>query len=47
MSKSLKNPKPRRAIVLDETENGREDRVKKVADTVAKWLAIEVTQQGK
>ena len=43
----LRIRKPRRAIVLDETQNGREDRVRNVANTVAKWLAIEVTQQGK
>ena len=43
----LRIRKPRRAIVLDETQNGREYRVRHVADTVAKWLAIEVTQQGK
>ena len=38
--------KPRRAIVLDETENGQERRVQTVAEAVAGWLELEVTKQG-
>ncbi|WP_145285856.1 hypothetical protein [Pirellulimonas nuda] len=42
----LRLRKPRRAIVLDETENGQERRVRAVAETVAGWLELEVTEQG-
>ena len=38
--------RPRRAVVLDETENGQERRVQAVAEAVAAWLALEVTKQG-
>lgn len=34
--------KPRRAIVLDETENGQDRRVQAVAEAVAGWLGLEV-----
>ena len=39
--------KPRHAIVLDEMQNGSKDRIRNVADTVTRWLAIEVAQQRK
>ena len=42
----LRVRKPRRAIVLDETENGRERRVQKTAEAVAAWLDMEITRQG-
>jgi len=42
----LRVRKPRRAIVLDETENGQERRVQAVAEAVAGWLELEVTKQG-
>lgn len=42
----LRVRKPRRTIVLDETENGREDRVQSVAIGVAAWLEVPVTQQS-
>lgn len=35
---------PRRAIVLDETENGRDRRVEAIAEEVATWLGLEVTR---
>jgi hypothetical protein len=38
--------KPRRAIVLDETENGQERRVQAIAQEVAGWLEREVTKRG-
>ena len=38
--------RPRRAILLDETENGQERRVLAVAEAVAGWLELEVTKQG-
>lgn len=41
----LRVRKPRRAIVLDETENGQEQRVQAVAKEVAGWLELEVAQQ--
>jgi len=40
----LRLRKPRRAIVLDETENGQERRVRAVAEGVAGWLGIEITE---
>lgn len=40
----LRLRKPRRALVLDETENGRAHRVQAVADAVAAWLETDVTQ---
>ncbi|MEM9657704.1 MAG: hypothetical protein AAF961_05015 [Planctomycetota bacterium] len=39
----LRIRQPRRAIVLDETENGQERRVQAVAQKVAEWLELEVT----
>ena len=33
---------PRRVIILDETSNGREERVKAVAHAVADWLKLEI-----
>ena len=38
--------RPRRAIVLDETENGQEHRVQAVAEEVAEWLDLEVTNHS-
>ena len=40
----LRIRKPRRVIVLDETENGQERRVQAVAEAVAGWLEMEVTK---
>ena len=42
----LRVRKPRRSIMLDETENGQERRVQAVAEGVAGWLKLEVTRQG-
>ncbi len=42
----LRLRRPRRAIVLDETENGQERRVEALAAAVAGWLELEVTKQG-
>ncbi len=39
----LRLRKPRRAIVLDETENGQERRVQGVAEKVGEWLDLEVS----
>jgi hypothetical protein len=39
----LRIRQPRRAIVIDETENGQEHRVQAVAEDVAGWLELEVT----
>ncbi len=40
----LRLNKPRRAIVLDETENGQDGRVERLAATVAAFLGLEVTR---
>lgn len=40
----LRINKPRRAIELDETQNGQEPRVERVAQSVAEWLDLEVTR---
>ncbi|MEQ8768995.1 MAG: hypothetical protein RIB60_00645 [Phycisphaerales bacterium] len=40
----LRVSKPRRAIVLDETENGQDERVERVATTVAEFLGLDVTK---
>ncbi|TWT36421.1 hypothetical protein KOR34_13260 [Posidoniimonas corsicana] len=42
----LRVRKPRRAIVLDETENGQEQRVQSTAEAVAAWLGTEVASHG-
>ena len=42
----LRVRKPRRVIVLDETENGQDRRVQAVAEGVAGWLELEVIRQG-
>ncbi len=42
----LRVRKPRRAIILDETENGQDQRVEALAKAVAAWLELEVTKQG-
>lgn len=42
----LRIRRPRRAIVLDVTENGQDHRVTSVAEQVAGWLDLEVTNQG-
>jgi hypothetical protein len=42
----LRVRKPRRVIVLDETQNNQERRVQAVAEAVAGWLELEVTKQG-
>ncbi len=43
----LRVNKPRRAIVLDETENGQDERVERVATTVAEFLGLEVTRTSR
>lgn len=42
----LRVRKPHRDIVLDETENAQEHRVRGVAEAVAGWLELQITQQG-
>lgn len=43
----LRLRKPRRAITLDETENGHDLRVQSIVEVVAVWLDLEVTRVGK
>ena len=43
----LRIRKPRRAIVLDETQNGQDRRVQAVADTIGEWLGLEVSVQAR
>lgn len=40
----LRTTKPRRAVVLDETENGSEARVRALAERVATFLDLELTE---
>jgi hypothetical protein len=42
----LRIRKPRRAIVLDETENRRDLRVQAVAEEVAVWLEVDISIQS-
>ena len=41
----LKTKRPRRSIILDETQNGNLDRVKTIADSTAVFLEIELTNK--
>ncbi|GJM19961.1 MAG: hypothetical protein DHS20C14_21740 [Phycisphaeraceae bacterium] len=42
----LRTAKPRRAVKLDETENGRDARVCAIAEAVAEFLGLEVVETG-
>ena len=41
----LKTKRPRRSIILDETQNGNLDRVKSIADATAAFLELELTNK--